>query len=34
MLVCQEHKEVVAENGWAQFEIRSLLDHEVVVLES
>ncbi len=34
MLVSQEDKGVVAENGWVQFEIKSVLDHEVVVLES
>jgi hypothetical protein len=34
MLVAQENEGVVADNGWVQFEIRSILDHEVVVLES
>jgi hypothetical protein len=34
MLVSQENKRVTAENSWVQFEIKSVLDHEVVVLES
>ena len=34
MLVSQENKGVIAENGGVQFEIKSVLDHEVVVLES
>ncbi|MCL5280746.1 MAG: beta-galactosidase [Planctomycetes bacterium] len=34
MLVSQENRGLAAENGWVQFEIGSILDHEVVVLES
>ncbi len=34
MLVSQENKGLVAESGWVQFEMKSVLDHEVVVLES
>jgi len=34
MLVSRENKGTIAENGWIQFEIKSILDHEVVVLES
>jgi len=34
MLVSQENRAAVAENGWVQFELKSVLDHEVVVLES
>lgn len=34
MLVSQENKATAAENGWVQFEVKSVLDHEVVVLES
>jgi hypothetical protein len=34
MLVSQESGAAAAENGWVQFELKSVLDHEVVVLES
>jgi hypothetical protein len=34
MLVSRENTGLAVENGWLQFEIRSILDHEVVVLES
>jgi len=34
MLVSQENRAATAENGWVQFELRSILDHEVVVLQS
>jgi len=34
MLVSQENRATATENGWVQFEVKSVLDHEVVVLES
>jgi hypothetical protein len=34
MLVSQENRAATAENGWVQFELRSILDHEVVVLQA
>jgi hypothetical protein len=34
MLVSQENRATTTQNGWVQFEIKSVLDHEVVVLES
>jgi hypothetical protein len=34
MLVSQENRAIVAEDGWVQFEVKSVLDHEVVVVES
>ena len=34
MLVSGENRTAVAENGWVQFEVKSVLDHEVVILES
>jgi hypothetical protein len=34
MLVSQENRAIVAEDGWVQFEVKSVLDHEVMVLES
>jgi hypothetical protein len=34
MLVSGQSAAVAVENGWAQFEVKSLLDHEVAVLES
>jgi len=34
MLVSGESRTAAAENGWMQFELASVLDHEVVVLES
>ena len=32
MLVSQENGAAAAENGWVQFELKSVLDHEVVVI--
>jgi hypothetical protein len=34
MLVSQEKRSAVPEAGWVSFELRSILDHEVIVLES
>jgi hypothetical protein len=34
MLVSQEQRTIATEDGWARFELKSVLDHEVVVLES
>ena len=34
MLVSQENRATAAEDGWVQFEVKSVLDHEVIVLES
>lgn len=34
MLVSQENRATAVENGWVQFEVKSILDHEVIVLES
>ena len=33
-LVSQEQRTIAAEGGWVRFELKSVLDHEVVVLES
>jgi hypothetical protein len=33
-LVSQEQRAIAAEGGWIRFELKSVLDHEVVVLES
>jgi hypothetical protein len=34
MLVSQERGTIATEDGWVRFEFKSVLDHEVVVLES
>jgi hypothetical protein len=34
MLVSQENRAITATDGWVQFELKSILDHEVIVLES
>jgi hypothetical protein len=34
MLVCGEKRAAAVKKGWVQFEVKSVLDHEVVVLES
>ncbi len=33
MLVSQENRAITAAKGWVQFELKSILDHEVIVLE-
>lgn len=34
MLVTQENHRTIIEDGWVRFELKSILDHEVVILES
>jgi hypothetical protein len=34
MLVCGQDQAATAEDGWVRFEVKSILDHEVIVLES
>ncbi|MCX5645181.1 MAG: beta-galactosidase [Phycisphaerae bacterium] len=34
MLVSQENRAIAAADGWVQFEVKSVLDHEVIVVES